>query len=62
MSKPPPIPKEQQSHAAPGKDRPHVSGKGGQSNAQKRDANLSEVGRAGNIWQNTHNQGYQQDR
>lgn len=62
MSKAPPIPKEQQTQVAPGKDNPHVSGKGGPSDAQKRDANLTEVGRAGNIWQNTHNQGYQQDR
>jgi hypothetical protein len=62
MSKAPPIPQEQQSQAAGGKHRPEVSGKGGPSDAQKRDANLTEVGRAGNIWQNTHNQGYQQDR
>jgi hypothetical protein len=62
MSKAPPIPEDQQSPAARGKERPDISGKSGASDADKRDANPKEVGQSGNIWQNTHNQGYQQDR
>lgn len=68
-SKAPPIPPEQRAH--PG-DKPHIEG----THADRRDAstgaqsgqpgdadvNLKSQGRHGNIHQNTHNQGYQQDR
>jgi hypothetical protein len=59
MSKPPPIPREQQSHRAPGAEQPDVAG--GKS-SPARATNLKEQGRAGNLYQNTHNQGHQQDR
>jgi hypothetical protein len=68
-SKAPPIPPDQQS--APG-EKPHIEGSdigrrdrvtGDQSSQPgDDDINLQEQGRAGNINQNTHNQGYQQDR
>jgi hypothetical protein len=68
-SKAPPIPPEQR--ARPG-DKPHVKGehmdrrelKTGDESGQPGDSgvNKREQGRQGNIWQNTHNQGYQQDR
>jgi hypothetical protein len=56
-SKAPPIPPEQRS--SPG-DKPHIQGKGGRD----RDiaSNTKEQGHAGNIHQNTHHQGHQQDR
>lgn len=55
-SKAPPIPPEQQSR--PG-DKPHVE----DARLRRRDdVNLKEQGRQGNINQNTHHQGYQQDR
>ncbi|HSV03992.1 MAG TPA: hypothetical protein VLI41_12385 [Phenylobacterium sp.] len=57
-SKAPPIPPDQRS--APD-EKPHV--KGSDVDRRSRDhLNLKEQGRAGNIHQNTHNQGYQQDR
>jgi hypothetical protein len=58
MSKLPPVPPEQRSPKGPGsateppKDDTQAS----------RGKNLREQGRQGNIYQNTHNQGYQQDR
>ena len=68
-SKAPPIPPEQRSHSG---EKPHIEG----SDIGRRDAvtdlqssqpgdddvNLEEQGRHGNINQNTHHQGYQQDR
>jgi hypothetical protein len=58
MSKLPPVPPEQRSPKGPGSapepqkdDMPARRGK-----------NLREQGRQGNIYQNTHNQGYQQGR
>ena len=69
MSKAPPIPPEQRSH--PG-DQPQVEGGGrdpredvtGLQSNQPGDAdvNLKQQGRHGGINQNTHHQGYQQDR
>ena len=69
MSKTPPIPPEQR--AVPGQ-QPDVEGAtqgrrdevtGLQSSQPgDDDVNLSEQGRQGNINQNTHHQGYQQDR
>jgi hypothetical protein len=69
MAKAPPIPPDQRS--APG-DKSHPEGghqdrRDAKTNLQSgqpgdRDVNLREQGRYGNIRQNTHNQGYQQDR
>jgi hypothetical protein len=57
-SKAPPIPPDQRS--APD-EKPHIEGS--RTDRRSRDKlNLREEGRAGNIHQNTHNQGYQQDR
>ncbi|HEY8616417.1 hypothetical protein [Phenylobacterium sp.] len=68
-SKAPPIPPEQRSH--PG-EKPHIEGSTQgrrdevtdlqSSQPGDDDTNLSEQGRHGNINQNTHHQGYQQDR
>ena len=68
-SKAPPIPPDQR--ARPG-EKPHIEGghadrrdlKTGDQSRQPGDAdvNAREQGRQGNTWQNTHNQGYQQDR
>jgi len=57
-SKAPPIPPEQRSSPS---QKPDVKG---DSHAAKGSAglNLKEQGRHGNINQNTHHQGYQQDR
>jgi hypothetical protein len=57
-SKAPPIPPEQRSEPD---QKPDIKG----SDADRRsrdDLNLREEGQSGNIRQNTHNQGYQQDR
>jgi hypothetical protein len=69
MSKAPPIPPDQRSHAG---DKPHVEGsthdrrdeRTGLQSSQPGDddVNLKQQGRQGNIRQNTHHQGYQQDR
>jgi hypothetical protein len=58
LSKLPPVPPEQRSPQRPGSD-PNVVKDEKQSSG---DRNLREQGRQGNIYQNTHNQGYQQDR
>jgi hypothetical protein len=68
-SKAPPIPPDQRSSA---KDKPDVGGadigrRDRVTNLQSDqpgddDVNLEEQGRHGNINQNTHHQGYQQDR
>jgi hypothetical protein len=68
-SKAPPIPAEQRSH--PG-EKPQVEGEDlgrrdhvtdlQSSQPGDDDVNLEEQGRHGNINQNTHHQGYQQDR
>jgi len=54
----PPVPPANRSPKGPGLDpdapeRPNIEDSG---------ENLKEQGRQGNIYQNTHNQGYQQDR
>ena len=57
-SKAPPIPPDQRSSRD---DKPDV--KGSDADRRSRDRlNLREEGQAGNINQNTHHQGYQQDR
>jgi hypothetical protein len=68
-SKAPPIPPDQRSS---GKEKPDVAGEdigrrdrvtGDQSSQPgDDDINLRQQGRQGNINQNTHHQGYQQDR
>lgn len=69
MSKAPPIPPEQQSFRG---EKPEITG-GKQDRRDQvtdlqssqpgdADVNLSEQGRHGDINQNTHHQGYQQDR
>jgi len=57
-SKAPPIPPDQRS--APN-DKPHIGGDGRMAKGSA-GQNLKEQGRHGNINQNTHHQGYQQDR
>jgi hypothetical protein len=61
-SKAPPIPPEQRPHVAgPGRRDAHADLRSaGRSNHEEQ--NLREQGRHGNINQNTHHQGYQQDR
>jgi hypothetical protein len=69
MSKAPPIPPEQQSFRG---EKPHVAGatQGRRDEATglqseqpgDDDVNLKQQGRQGNTNQNTHHQGYQQDR
>lgn len=69
MSKAPPIPPDQRSH--PG-EKPHIEGEGRDRREETTDlqssqpgdddVNLKQQGRHGNINQNTHHQGYQQDR
>ena len=58
MSKLPPVPPEQRSPKGPGSD-PEVSK---DDPAASSNRNLREQGRQGNIYQNTHNKGHQQDR
>jgi hypothetical protein len=68
-SKAPPIPPDQRSAAG---EKPHIEGSdigrrdrvtGNQSSEPgDGDVNLEQQGRQGNINQNTHHQGYQQDR
>jgi hypothetical protein len=60
MTKPPPVPPDNQSHKGTGDPKsgdPHEAPK-----AKNRVANPDEQGQQGNIKQNTTNQGYQQDR
>jgi hypothetical protein len=64
MGKTPPIPDDQRPHRSPDaakESRANVAGRRGRSGGDA-DANLKEQGEAGNRFQNTHNQGYQQDR
>jgi hypothetical protein len=55
--KPPPVPPAERSHRLGNPRRAHD-----QSLANPIPENLHEQGRQGNIYQNTRNQGYQQDR
>lgn len=57
MSKPPPVPPENRSNKGPGADPNVVT-----EEKEPARENLKQQGRQGNIRQNTHNQGYQQDR
>ena len=54
----PPVPREQHSQKGPGASKSQAD----VANADKRARNLEQQGRQGNIWQNTHHQGHQQDR
>ena len=57
MSKMPPVPPEQRSPKGPGSDPKFT-----ERDAIPGQENFDEQGQQGNIRQNTHNQGYQQDR
>jgi hypothetical protein len=57
MSKFPPVPPEQRSPKGP-RSAPEPQK---DDTPARRGKNLREQGRQGNIYQNTHNQGYQQD-
>ncbi|MGE5538873.1 MAG: hypothetical protein ACM30I_09660 [Gemmatimonas sp.] len=59
-----PIPPENRSKYEPAAQQPPASGNSAQPGpkADERQRNLREQGRQGNIAQNTHNQGYQQNR
>jgi hypothetical protein len=57
MPKPPPVPPANRSPKGPGAD-PKVS----TEDSTPARENFEQQGRHGNIHQNTHNQGYQQDR
>lgn len=57
-NKMPPVPPEQRSPKGPGSS-PQASK---EDPAKSSERNLREQGHQGNIYQNTHNQGYQQDR
>jgi hypothetical protein len=57
MSKFPPVPPQNRSPKGPGAD-PNIS----HDNPLPERENFNQQGRHGNIHQNTHNQGYQQDR
>jgi len=56
--KPPPVPPAEKSHHS-GKEQTPENDKSAKNPVPE---NLREQGRQGNIHQNTHNQGYQQDR
>jgi hypothetical protein len=59
MSKKPPVPPANRSPKGPGSDpKPADTG----VKPDKAPHNLREQGQSGNIHQNTHNQGHQQDR
>lgn len=62
MSKAPPIPPASRSDKGSGKAAGDKSGNLAASQHHPEKRNLAEQGRQGNIRQNTHNQGYQQDR
>jgi hypothetical protein len=61
----PPVPPGNVSPAGPGSA---TSGEGplpaneAEQNIESKNRKLEQQGRQGNTWQNTHNQGYQQDR
>ena len=59
MTKPPPVPPANRSPKGPGSDQ---GDKPASIKPEKAEKNLREQGDAGNIRQNTRNQGYQQDR
>ena len=58
-SKMPPVPPEQRSDKGSGEQKAPATDT---SKRKGPPENLAEQGRQGNIHQNTHNQGYQQDR
>ena len=60
----PPVPPASRSDKGPGKSDEHFAEKAAQdtSMAKSPPENLAEQGRQGNINQNTHHQGYQQNR
>jgi hypothetical protein len=62
MTKLPPVPPDQRSPKGPSSDPDVPKKEGTLSKDRIKDRNLREQGQQGNIYQNTHNQGHQQDR
>jgi hypothetical protein len=61
----PPVPPASRSPQGGGKSsspKGDVSAEVAEQNTESKNRNLTEQGRQGNLNQNTHNQGYQQDR
>jgi hypothetical protein len=63
-SKMPPVPPANRTDKGPGQTDEHFAEKAAQDTSKPKGPpqNLAEQGRQGNINQNTHHQGYQQDR
>ena len=62
-SKMPPVPPASRTDKGPGRSDPHAEHAAQDTSKPKEPpANPEEQGRQGNINQNTHHQGYQQDR
>ncbi len=62
---PPPVPPANRSPAGGGgatRDDGKLPPEQARENAESRSRDTGQQGRQGNTWQNTHNQGYQQDR
>ncbi len=64
QSKMPPVPPANRSDKGPAQEQEHAAAKPAldTSKAKGPPDNLAQQGRQGNIDQNTHHQGYQQDR
>ena len=62
MSKAPPVPPAGQTDKGPGSSPGEKTGDLASDQHHPEKRNLAEQGRQGNIRQNTHHQGYQQDR
>jgi hypothetical protein len=60
----PPVPPANRSPAGGGttQDKDKLPPDQAKENAESRNRDTEQQGRQGNTWQNTHNQGYQQDR
>jgi len=64
-SKLPPVPPEQVSPAGTGSATPgegRLPPEQAEQNIQSKNRKVEQQGRQGDTWQNTHHQGYQQDR
>ena len=64
-SKLPPVPPEQVSPAVTGSNTPgegRLPQNEAEKNIESKNRKVEQQGRQGDTWQNTHNQGYQQDR
>ena len=60
----PPVPPANRSDKGPSQSRDRDTGQAAQDTSKRKEPpdNVGEQGRQGNINQNTHHQGYQQDR